>query len=143
MGHLVPVAKAARLLNVGRGKLQELIRNGGLQTFEGKLDLEELEGRFPELAIDASPIMERLELIRNSAFSRRVRETVTPDRDALTNQLKKCNTALSVAEGRADKYEKLLKDVAQQLTELQNSDDAGKCKIAADLSRWLLTRMNR
>ncbi|SCZ57879.1 hypothetical protein [Thiohalomonas denitrificans] len=143
MGHLVHVAKAARLLNVNRGKLQDLIRSGELQTFGGKLDLEELEARFPELAIDRSPIIERLELIRASAFSRRVTETVAPERDQLTSQLKKCNTARSVAEGRADKYEKLLKDVAQHLSELQNSKDAGKCEMAADLSRWLLARMNR
>ncbi len=143
MGRLVAVARAARLLNIGRSKLQKLIRSGELQTFEGKLDFEALKERFPEMAIDTSPVMERLDLIRATAFSRRVRDTVAPDHDELTCQLKKRNTELSVAEARADKYEELLKDMARHLSEWQNSDDAGKRELAADLSRWLLVRMKR
>ncbi|WP_455212524.1 helix-turn-helix domain-containing protein, partial [Kaarinaea lacus] len=39
------VAKAAKLLGVSRDNLQQLIRRGDLQTFEGQVDLEALKKR--------------------------------------------------------------------------------------------------
>jgi len=88
MGQQVGVAKAAHMLGVSRHDLQRLIHDGDLRTFEGQVDMDELRQRYPALALKDDPVMERIDLIRGTAFGRRVRETLMPDTDSLQIQLR-------------------------------------------------------
>lgn len=141
MGRRMAVSQAAKLLGLGRRELQQLIRNGDLDTFEGRVDLDALRRQFPELAVHPITPLEELQLIRSTAFSRRVRETVVPEQDALASRLKRREVELAVARGRADKLEKLLREMACRLGEMQNGGTAAEKAVAADLCRWLLDRM--
>lgn len=138
----IAVAKAARLLGLDRHELQRLIRDGELETFEGMVHLEALKERFPQLGLDSDPLFERLKLIRQTAFSRRVRERVMPEKDELEQRLRRRESELSVQTARADGYEEILQELARLLTRLQASGDEGRRSTAAEISRWLLGRMN-
>ena len=115
MGRRLAISQAARLLGIGRRELQRLVQNGNLATFEGQIDWDDLRVQFPRLAVNPAPHLEELRLIKSSAFSRRVRETVVPEADELQSQLKRRNIELAVARGRADKYERLLREMAHRL----------------------------
>ena len=52
MAKFVNVAKAARILGVSRARMQDLIRTGELETFEGQVDVELLRNKFPGLAFN-------------------------------------------------------------------------------------------
>jgi len=97
MGQQMGVAKAAHILGISRHDLQRLIHDGELQTFEGQVDITELRQRYPAMALNDDPVKERVDLIRGTAFARRVSETVAPDPDSLQKQLRKRNADLSVA----------------------------------------------
>ena len=88
MSQRLGVARAARLLGVSRVTLQQLIRNGELSTFEGQVDLDELTERFPGLAFNQSPMLERASIIKESAFGERVKQRVAPNTDTLQQQIK-------------------------------------------------------
>lgn len=139
----VGVAKAAQLLGVSRHELQRLIRNGELQTFEGRLGLDELRERFPRLAIDEEQELERVELLRSTAFARRVCDELAPDPDLLEVQLRKRQADLAVAQAKAVKYREVVEDVAQLLCDLQETDDEQQKEIAGFISRWLLRRLEK
>jgi CDP-4-dehydro-6-deoxyglucose reductase len=141
MGQHVAVAKAAQLLGISRHDLQALIRRGELTTFEGQLDLAELQLRYPRLALDGQGLYEDLKLIRTTAFSRRVRDVVAPDTDELASQLKRCGTERAMEKGKAAHYRAILEELAQMLCDLQETEDAAQRDTAVIVSRWLLQRL--
>lgn len=143
MAQTVGLARAAKMLGIGRRELQRLIRAGDLETFEGEVEVASLEARFPQLAMENQPILERLELLRTVAFTRRVQERVAPDRDELETQLQKRKTDLLVAQARADKYEQILQELARYLASVKAAEIPDGKAAVAEISRWLIQRMGR
>lgn len=143
MGQRIGVARTAQLLGISRRELQALIRSGELSSFDGELDYDELKSRYPRLKLDGSPALERAYFIRKTAFSRRVRETVTPDRDALETQLRKYMTEFAVEKARAERYHGVLEAMMGYLAELQRSEDERCRTIAGQLNRWLLELLEK
>lgn len=141
MGQRIGVARSAQLLGISRHELQRLIRSGELRSFDGNLDYDDLKRRFPRLKLDDSPALERAFFIRKTAFSRRVRETVVPDRDALEIQLKKHMTELAVQKAKAERYHGVLEAMMGYLAELQRSEDERCRTVATQLNRWLLEQL--
>ena len=83
MAKYVNVAKAARILGVSRARMQELIRTGELETFEGQVDVEQLRSKFPGLAFNESPIVERAQIIKDAAYGERLQKFMNPPADVL------------------------------------------------------------
>ncbi len=141
MGQQVGVAKAAHLLGVSRHELQRLILNGELHTFEGQVDLDELRQRYPVLALSDDPLMERIDLIRGTAFGRRVRETLVPETDALQIQLRRKNTDLSVAQAKMQKFRICIEELAQLLGDLNREATPEQKKVITIINSWLLDKL--
>ena len=140
MANTVGVAKAAKLLGISRVKLQNMIRGGDLQTFEGLVDLDELKRCFPALAINTSPMLERTQIIRDSAYAKRVQQHLLPQ-DSLQKQIRRLKVDLSVQKTMARDYQKLFNDLLATLGELQQSQDEASKKIVVQLNLWLLSRI--
>ena len=140
MAHWIGLAKAAHLLNISRRDLQKLIQHGDLSTFEGCVDFEELRRRYPALALEESSFMENLAFLQETAFSRRVRDTVMPVED-LAASLKKRTAELAVERARAQKYGTLLRELASRVATMQ-CDAEGETKRALhEINLWLLERL--
>ncbi len=142
MGQHVPVARAPTILGISRHDLQRAIRRGDLHTFEGDLDLDELREHYPFMDLSKDPHVERVAMIRETAFARRVREELTPDVDMLAIQLKKRMTELSVAREQNKKYHKLVEDLAQMLCDLQETDDVKQKELISIINRWILDKLD-
>ncbi len=141
MGQQVGVAKAAHLLGISRHDLQRLIHDGDLNTFEGQVDLEELRQRYPALALQDDPVKERIDLIRGTAFGRRLRETLMPDTDALQIQLRKRNADLSVAQAKVQKFRGCIEELAQLLGDLNRDATPEQKKVITIINSWLLDKL--
>ena len=63
MAKRISVSRAARLVGVKRGVLQQQIRAGELQTFEGEIVLTDLLQVYPNAQIEDSSMLERVEQI--------------------------------------------------------------------------------
>jgi hypothetical protein len=142
MTRYMGVAKAAKLLGVSRDNLQQLIRNGDLETFEGRVDVEMLKLRFPALALDESAAVERTQIIRDSAYAKRVQETLYPTKEELQTQIRRLKVELSVARTKARSYHNVFDDLLEQLAGMQQNHDADQRKIANEINEWLLRRIN-
>ena len=141
MGQQLGVAKAAHVLGVSRHELQRLIHDGDLHTFEGQLDLDELRHRYPALALKDDPVKERIDLIRGTAFSRRVRQTVSPEKDALEVQLRKRTADLSVAEAQMKRFRGCIEELAQLLGDLNRDATQDQKKVISVINSWLLDKL--
>ncbi len=143
MGHMVSLAMAIRLLGIRRSELQRMIHDGALAAPDGMVDMERLRELFPALALNDAPVFERVQLIKTTAFSRRVRSTITPDHDALEIQLKKRNAELSLERALVKKYRTLLDDMTRQLQTMQQDGNLDRRRVAAELNRWLLRKLEQ
>ena len=142
MTQYVGVAKAARLLGISRRQIQQYIHDGELETFEGRLDVEALRRRYPELCLDEDTLVERVRHIKSSAFSRRVSDTVTPDQATLTDQLKRTKTELAVAKGRADHIQEVLDELTGRMRDLARDMDPEPREHVYDLLSWLSCKLH-
>lgn len=143
MGQQLGVAKAAHILGISRHDLQRLIHDGELNTFEGLVDLEELRQRYPALALKDDPVKERIDLIRGTAFGRRVRETLVPESDALQIQLRRRNADLSVAQAKVQKFRGCIEELAQLLGDLNRDASPEQKKVITIINSWLLDKLER
>jgi len=141
MTQYLGVAKAAKLLGVPRDTLQQLIRRGDLETFEGKVDLEALKKRFPALALDDSSMVERTQIIRDSAYAKRVQETLSPSKEDLQSQIRRLIVELSVARVKQKSYRDLFTELLDKLTELQQNAQPEQQWFIDELNSWLLERI--
>lgn len=141
MTRYMGVAKAAKLLGVSRDNLQQLIRRGDLQTFEGQVDLEALKERFPALALDDSAAVERAHIIRDTAYAKRVQETLSPSKEDLQTQLRRLKVELAVVKVKQQSYRDLFADLLDKLSDLQQHAGPDQQVLIEELNGWLLQRI--
>jgi len=67
MARRISVSRAARLVGVKRGTLQQKIRSGELKTFEGELLLSDLLQAYPSATIEDTSMLDRVEQIMEQA----------------------------------------------------------------------------
>jgi len=123
-------------------KLQILIRNGDLVTFEGKVDIEELHKRFPGLVLNESEIVERTNIIKDSAYGERIQSRVEPPLEELQAQIKRLNIDLNVERAKARNYHDIVQDLLRKLTELQALENEQQRLVIKELNVWLLARFD-
>ena len=139
MPQLLTLTRAARLVSVGRGALQNKIRGGELVAFEGMVSVEDLQRAYPEAKLQDDSGLERFERITKAAFSRRVRERAMPSADVLGARLGEMSRQLALAQARSDAYCETLEELRGKLGALR--DGAATPAIAAELLGWLEQRL--
>ena len=142
MANRVGIAKAARLLGMSRATLQKLIRSGELPTFEGQVDYDELRERFPALAFNQSPEVERARIIKDTAFGERVQERVAPTTDSLNKQIRRLKVDLNIERTKARQYQKLIEDMLAKISVLDGPYDNQGDDVLQQLNAWLLEQFN-
>ncbi|HEY0664797.1 MAG TPA: 2Fe-2S iron-sulfur cluster-binding protein [Gallionella sp.] len=87
MSHFLPLSRVARLVGTTRHALQEMIRAGELDTFDGMVELNELLRAFPDTRWEDDGEYRRVTEIKEKAFGKRVFERVLPDKEVLAARL--------------------------------------------------------
>ena len=87
MTHQLTVWRAAQLLGVARGVLQQQVRDGALALNDGLLGVDALLKLYPQAQLEESGLLERVAQIRDEAFGKRVRERMLPSQEVLAQRL--------------------------------------------------------
>jgi CDP-4-dehydro-6-deoxyglucose reductase len=87
MTHQLSVWRAAQLLGVARGVLQQHVRDGALVLNDGLVATDALLRLYPDVQLEESGMVERVQQIRNEAFGQRLRERLLPSQDVLAQRL--------------------------------------------------------
>lgn len=141
MAQLIAIAKAAQQLGISRHDVQKLVLSGDLESYNGAVDFDELCHRFPQLRLKDSLANERVKLIKATAFGRRVGQAVAPDRDELETRLHKRETDLAINRARAQRYQKLFKELLGHLGALQGDATVEQKELIIEINQWLFERM--
>lgn len=140
MAKYVNVAKAARILGVTRARMQELIKSGELETFEGQVDVEHLRNNFPGLAFNESPVIERTQIIKDAAYGERLQKFMNPPADVLQAKVRRLSVDLNVERTKARDYQDVIEGLLEKLSEMQQYSDESQRRIIHELNLWLLAR---
>ncbi len=87
MAHQVSIWRAAQLVGVARGVLQQHMREGALVLNDGLVSTADLLRLYPGAKLEESGLLERVAQIRDEAFGKRVRERLLPSQEVLAQRL--------------------------------------------------------
>ncbi len=136
MREMIGVSKAARMIGVSRTDLSKRLASAGVDTFEGKVDLEKVKCLAPSLNL-TDPDMDRLDLIRENPMERVHSSDATSSKQDLLDEVHRLSTELMVEAGISQQYRQLIEDVAGKLGEMQVSEAGERRDIAFELCQWL------
>lgn len=125
MARRISLSRAARLVGVKRGTLQQKIRAGELKTFEGEIVLADLLQTYPNAQIEDSSMLERVEQIMEQAtFINAESSRRKPDNLALTSRVMSLSEDLSKHKQRLRRFREFMQDLQQRIDGLPAEPDA-------------------
>lgn len=139
MLRLLTLSRAARLVGVRRGALQSKIRSGELVAFEGMVSAEDLLRVYPETKLEDNTLLQRIEAIKESAFSRRMRESLLPSSEILVARLAEMSSERTASQARLEHYRRLVNALQEKLLAAQGQGGE-QGSFATELLGWLRHR---
>lgn len=132
MSKLLNLSRAARLIGVSRGILQQYVREGKLESFDGMVSTESLLDAFPDISFDEDPVFERIVRIKEESFGKRVRERLLPDREILSARLFEQSRELADYRQHLERYHDIVVHMLEKLKLL-----SGTRPEVMVLAKWL------
>ena len=115
MAQWVTVWRAAQLVGVPRGVLQQRVRAGEIALSEGLVSTETLLELYPQVELEQSGMLERVVHIKDDAFGRRVRERLLPSQDVLAQRLFRQGQELADVQRHLQRYHGLVVELRERL----------------------------
>jgi len=144
MTQLLSLSRAARLAGVTRSELQKRIRRGELTTFEGEIAAGDLLRLYPEVDLEHSGDLERVERIKANALPKSHQdEGALPGAQVLIARLKSLSRALVEKAAALETAETLLAGLETRLTALATSADPDTAVCTQGIQTWLAAERQR
>ncbi|MCP4387819.1 MAG: hypothetical protein GY802_05970 [Gammaproteobacteria bacterium] len=126
MAKRISLSRAARLVGIKRGTLQQQIRAGELTTFEGEIVFADLLHAYPDAQIEDSSMLDRVEQIieqttfinPDTAIARK------PDNVALTSRIMSLSEDLSRHKRLVGRYQQFAEQLSEEIETLAGEPDA-------------------
>ena len=129
MAQWVTVWRAAQLVGLPRGVLQQKVRAGELELADGLVSTAALLALYPQAQIESSGMLERVAQIRDDSFGRRVRERLLPSQEVLAQRLFRLSQELADTQRHLQRYHALVLDLRQGLHKLAAGSGAGDSRL--------------
>ncbi|RVT52384.1 2Fe-2S iron-sulfur cluster-binding protein [Rubrivivax albus] len=108
MAHWVSVWRAAQLVGVPRGVLQQRVRRGEIALQDGLVSTDTLLALYPQAELESQGLFERVTQIREDAFARRLRERLLPSQEVLAQRLFRQGQELADTQRHLQRYHALV-----------------------------------
>ena len=115
MAQWLTVWRAAQLVGVPRGVLQQRVRSGEIELADGLVSTETLLRLYPQTQLEGSGMLERVIHIRDEAFGKRLRERLLPSQEVLAQRLFNQGQELADVQRLLQRYHALVIALRQQL----------------------------
>ena len=115
MTHWLTIWRAAQLVGVARGVLQQQVRDGTLVLTEGLVSTDELLRLYPSAKLEEGGLLERVARIKDEAFGKRVRERLLPSQEVLAQRLFNQTQELADVRRHLQRYHALVVDLQQRI----------------------------
>jgi CDP-4-dehydro-6-deoxyglucose reductase len=115
MSQWVTIWRAAQLVGVPRGVLQQRVRAGDIGLTDGLVSTETLLELYPQAELENTGMLERVARIKEDAFGRRVRERLLPSQEVLAQRLFRQSQELADVQRHLQRYHALVITLREQL----------------------------
>lgn len=122
MSRWLTVWRAAQIVGVSRGALQQRVRMGELTLNDGMVSTDDLLALYPEASLTDSGLLERVAVIKEEAFGRRVLERVLPSQEVLAQRLFSQAQELADVRRYLQRYHALVVDVGKMVKQLRTQE---------------------
>ena len=130
MQQRLSLSRAARLVGVARGALQQRIQSGELPSFDGMVSLADLTRIFPDAGLERDAGFERIARIREDAFGKRLREHLLPSKEILSQRLFEQSRELTDLRNHLQRYHTMVVQLREHLRE-KEAQASGPARAAA------------
>jgi CDP-4-dehydro-6-deoxyglucose reductase len=142
MGRLLSVSRAARLAGVSRAAIQKQIQAGELPTFEGMVQLSDLQQEYPDLSLEDSTMLERVHRIQRDAVNKYQQDEL-PNEALLAQEVNRLRTKLADAEVEIAAFHALVSSLKDRLTALQQDCDLQQKRLLQAILAWMQGQMDK
>ncbi|MBE0472619.1 2Fe-2S iron-sulfur cluster-binding protein [Rhodoferax sp.] len=132
MSHQVSIWRAAQLLGVARGVLQQQVRDGTLVLNDGWVSTDVLLRLYPDAKLEESGLLERVSQIRDEAFGKRVRERMLPSQEVLAQRLFAQSQELADVRKHLQRYHELVVALQQGIRQQLNQHPGAASWLALE-----------
>ena len=139
MQQRLSLSRAARLVGVARGALQQKIQSGELRAFDGMVSGDDLLRLYPAAMLESDAGFERVTKIREEAFGRRVRERMLPSQEILSQRLFEQSRELTDLRAHLQRYHAMMVQLRERLRD-EEERGAGEARTSAARLGELLDR---
>src|SRR5450631_1242974 len=139
MSHFLPLSRVTKLVGTSRHALQEMIRGGLLDTFDGMVELNELLRAFPGTKWDDDAEYRRITEIKEKAFGKRVFERAMPDKEVLAARLFELGNEYAAAKALLMHYSQVLSWLDEKIDEIEE-DQSAETRYALHTLRAFIAR---
>jgi CDP-4-dehydro-6-deoxyglucose reductase len=144
MTQLLRLSRAARLAGVTRSELQKRIRRGELSTFEGEIAVSDLLRVYPEVTLEQSGDLERVERIKANALPKsNTGDSVLPSPQVLISRLKSVSDVLVEKAAALEAAEAILAELDARLASMVESADPDTSACTREIQAWLAAERHK
>ncbi len=115
MRQLLNLSRAARLVGVARGALQQKIRSGELASLDGMVAAEDLSRLYPAVELENNAGFERVTRIKEEAFGKRLRQHLLPSSEILAQRLFEQSRELADLRAHLQRYHAMVVQLRERL----------------------------
>ncbi|MBK6854046.1 MAG: 2Fe-2S iron-sulfur cluster binding domain-containing protein [Burkholderiales bacterium] len=131
MAQWVTVWRAAQLVGVPRGVLQQRVRSGEIELADGLVSTQTLLTLYPQTKLEESGLLERVTQIRDDSFGKRLRERILPSQEVLAQRLFQQSQELADVQRHLQRYHALVIALRDRLHEFSRSAGADDARLQA------------
>ncbi len=140
MSHLLPLSRVTKLVGISRHALQEMIRSGALDTFDGMVELNELLRAFPDTKWEDDAEYRRVTEIKEKAFGKRVFERAMPDKEVLSARLIDLGNEYAATKALLMHYSQVLSWLDEKIDEIEEEGHSRETSNALHRLRAFIVR---
>jgi CDP-4-dehydro-6-deoxyglucose reductase len=137
MRQLLSLSRAARLVGVPRGALQQKIRSGELASFDGTVSADDLSRLYPAVKLESDAGFERVTRIKEEAFGRRVRGRLLPSQEVLAQRVSEQSRELADLSAHLQRYHAMVVELRGRLRDEEAHGSGAVRAVAVKLGERL------
>jgi hypothetical protein len=137
MEHHLNISKAAKLVGIGRRQIQQEIKAGNLDVFEGDVTVKSLLEFYPQVQLENEKELDRVERIQNNAIFK-VQMDSLPSERVMADQINRLQVKLLEAQQKVSEYDHLLMESKRRLEDMQKNCDRNQKQILSAFLGWMM-----
>ncbi len=129
------------MIGIPRHTLQEMIRSGTLQTFDGMIELDEMLRAFPDAKWENDAEYRRITEIKEKAFGKRVFERALPDKEVLAARLTELSKEYASSQAMLMHYSQVISWLDEKIDEIAEDHGTETIHALHKLRAFLLRQL--